>query len=81
MLAQVAQEAGYHGFLAADILGLPYVVCPEPPRVKDAEVERLAAEAGFERSLELRRAGVGNWARSEWLLAPPVRMCTKTPGM
>jgi soluble lytic murein transglycosylase len=69
LLAEVAQEAGYHGFLAADILGLPYIVCPEPPAVTSEKVDRLATEAGFERSLELRRAGVGNWARSEWLLA------------
>lgn len=69
LLSEVAQEAGYHGFLAADMLGLPYVVCPEPPAVAPAEVERLARQTGFERSLELRRAGIGNWARSEWSLA------------
>ena len=69
LLAEVAGEASYHGFLAADLLDLPYAVCPEPPAVAPADVERLAGEPGFERSLELRRAGVGNWARGEWSLA------------
>jgi soluble lytic murein transglycosylase len=69
LLRKVAQEAGYHGFLAADQLGLPYVVCPESPVVPSEEIDQLAGQAGFERSLELRRAGIGNWARSEWVLA------------
>jgi soluble lytic murein transglycosylase len=69
LLRNVAQEAGYQGFLAADQLGLPYVVCPESPTVSAEEIEQLAGQAGFERSLELRRAGLGNWARSEWLNA------------
>ena len=69
LLTEVAAEAGYHGFLAADMLELPYTVCAEAPAVTPASGARLAGEPGFERSLELRRAGVGNWARSEWLLA------------
>lgn len=69
LLGAVAGEAGYHGFLAADRLGLPYVVCPESPSVSSDQIEHLAGLPGFQRSLELRRAGVGNWARSEWSLA------------
>jgi soluble lytic murein transglycosylase len=69
LLAAVAGEAGYHGFLAADRLRLPYVVCPESPSVSSDQIEHVAGLAGFQRSLELRRAGVRNWARSEWSLA------------
>jgi soluble lytic murein transglycosylase len=69
LLGDIALEAGYHGFLAADLLGLPYTVCPEAPAVTPAEIEELASRPGFDRSLELRRLGISNWARSEWGLA------------
>jgi soluble lytic murein transglycosylase len=69
LLSELAQEASYHGFLAADLLQLPYVVCPEPPQVTAPEIDALGKQARFERSLELRKAGVGNWSRSEWILA------------
>jgi len=69
MLREIALEAGYHGFLAADLLGLPYTVCPEPSTVPAAEIESLAARAGFDRALELRTTGIANWSRSEWRLA------------
>jgi soluble lytic murein transglycosylase len=69
MLAELAMEASYHGFLAADLLGLPYTVCPESPTVAPAEIEGLAARPGFDRALELRTVGVANWSRSEWSLA------------
>lgn len=68
-LEQLALEANYYGFLAADRLDVPYTICPEDPLVDPAELEALGAQAGFSRSLELRRAGVVNWARSEWQLA------------
>jgi len=69
LLAGLAEEASYFGFLAADQLGRPYTICPETPSVAPIEVEKLAASPGFARALELRRAGVINWARSEWQLA------------
>lgn len=67
LLASLAREASYHGFLAADRLGLPYTVCAEAPGVPAADLSALASAAGVERALELRRAGVKNWARNEWL--------------
>jgi len=69
LLHELAQEASYHGFLAADLLGLPYTVCPEAPTVSLAEVEEMASRAGFDRSLELREVGIANWSRAEWRLA------------
>jgi len=69
LLEELAQETSYHGFLAADLLGLPYVVCPETPAVTAGAMNDLAMEEGFRRALELRKAGVRNWARSEWQLA------------
>ena len=67
LLSELAQEASYHGFLAADRLGLPYRICAEPPGLGEAEVQAMAQKPGIRRALELRRAGVRNWARSEWM--------------
>jgi soluble lytic murein transglycosylase len=69
LLAALAAEASYHGFLAADRLNLPYTVCPEVPAVAAEAIDGLARQAGFDRALELRRAGIGNWARGEWAMA------------
>jgi soluble lytic murein transglycosylase len=68
-LAELALEANYYGFLAADLLEFPYTICPEQPNVPLQEVEALKDRPGFERALELRRAGIPNWSRSEWKIA------------
>lgn len=69
LMAALAAEASYYGFLAADRLALPYSICPEAPAVSEPELDALARRAGFERALELNRAGVANWARAEWVMA------------
>lgn len=68
-LTGLAQEANYYGFLAADLLDLPYTICPEVPNVTQEQVNALKEQPGFQRALELRRAGVPNWSRSEWKIA------------
>ncbi len=68
-LASLALRANYYGFLAADHLDLDYSICPEEPLLADEAVAAVAAQEGFDRALELRRVGLGNWARSEWKLA------------
>lgn len=68
-LGQLALEANYYGFLAADKLGLPYTICAQEPGVTADAIEALRMQPGIDRSLELRRAGVQNWSRSEWGLA------------
>jgi soluble lytic murein transglycosylase len=69
LLAKLALEANYYGFLAADLLDLPYTICPEEPDVTQAQVDALREQAGFQRALELRKAGIPNWSRSEWKIA------------
>ena len=69
MLEDLALEANFYGFLAADALDRPYTICPQEPDVSPEAIEALAAQPGFSRALELRRAGVINWARAEWQLA------------
>ena len=69
LLGELALEANYFGFMSADQLDLPYTICPEEPDVTAAEIDALKAQPGFERALELRKAGVPNWSRSEWRIA------------
>lgn len=68
-LGSLALEANYYGFLAADLLQQPYTICPQEPQVPPEQVQALREQPGFERALELRRAGIPNWARSEWKIA------------
>jgi soluble lytic murein transglycosylase len=69
LLSELALEASYYGFLAADHLKQPYTICPQKPQLDQAEVDKLRGQAGFERALELREAGIRNWSRSEWQMA------------
>jgi len=69
LLSKLALEASYYGFLAADHLKKPYTICPQKPQIDPAGVDKLRGQAGFERALELREAGIRNWSRSEWQMA------------
>ena len=68
-LRKLADNANYYGFLAADELGLEYNICPLEPDVKLTEIDRIAGIDGFQRALELRKAGLTDWANNEWSLA------------
>ncbi|MGD9021481.1 MAG: transglycosylase SLT domain-containing protein, partial [Lysobacterales bacterium] len=65
-LRALADEASYYGFLAADEMDLPYNICPKEPGFDAAAVGRLAEIEGLKRALELRRAGLEDWAIAEW---------------
>jgi soluble lytic murein transglycosylase len=68
-LRELAGKANYYGFLAADELGLAYNICPLQPDIAAVEIERIASLDDFQRALELRKAGLDNWAIGEWSLA------------
>ena len=68
LLQELAGKANYYGFLAADEMGLDYNICPLQPDIKDTEIDRIAGLAGFQRGLELRKAGLHDWAIPEWSL-------------
>ncbi|MCK7593379.1 transglycosylase SLT domain-containing protein [Pseudomarimonas salicorniae] len=67
--ALLAQEAHYHGFLAADRLGSPYPLCPlDLPR--DAALRgRVGTLPGIQNALELHALGRYGWALGEWKAA------------
>lgn len=69
ILESLSTEASYYGFLAADKLNKPYTICPLKPEVTEQSLLALRQQADFSRSLELRAAGLDNWALSEWSLA------------
>jgi soluble lytic murein transglycosylase len=69
LFESLALEASYHGFLAADRLGRPYTICPEEPDVEPQDIAAVRGRADFARALELRRAGIENWAVAEWVRA------------
>ena len=69
LLTDLSQKASYYGFLAADELGLAYSICPGQADVDPLEVQRMAAVEGLARALELRRAGLDDWAVREWVQA------------
>lgn len=67
-LQELAGKANYYGFLAADELGLAYNICPRQPDIDAEGIEQIANIDGIARALELRKAGLDNWAIGEWSL-------------
>lgn len=65
LIEGLAGESNLFGFLAADRLGRPYVICaePMPHATLRAEIER---HAGLARAFELRAIGRDADARREW---------------
>ena len=61
----LASASNFHGFLAADRLGLPYRVCPLPTPPVDLAAT-LARYPALERALELRAIGWKPQANREW---------------
>ena len=69
LLQELSAKANYYGFLAADELGLGYSICPGQPGIEEGAVTEMAGADDFQRALELREAGLDNWAQAEWALA------------
>ena len=69
LYADVAREANFHGFLAADWSGQPYSICPLT-LAGDAKSEAaLAQQPDLERAFEFRELGMLAEARREWKFA------------
>lgn len=69
--SELAKQANFHGFLAADRIDAGYALCPlEAP--KQAELQRQVLEVpGMQRALELFELGRRSWASSEWAASVP----------
>jgi soluble lytic murein transglycosylase len=64
VFADVANQATYFGFLAADRLGQPYALCPV--EVDVAHRDAVARNPALQRALELRAIQRDSWALREW---------------
>jgi len=62
----LADKRSYHGFLAADRLGVPYNMGAEPLAFSQAELSRIAEIPGIARARELYYLGMVSDARREW---------------
>jgi soluble lytic murein transglycosylase len=66
LFADVAREASFHGFLAADWIGEPYAICPRTLATDPAAEKAIANQPDLARAFEFRELGMLPEARREW---------------
>jgi soluble lytic murein transglycosylase len=71
LLQSIASEASFHGFLAADLLGLDYPLCPLAPPDGPEMRARVLALPGLARALDLFSLDRLGWAMREWAAVVP----------
>ncbi len=69
LLETVSGESNYWGFLAADKLGKPYVICPQSVQYDSQGETELLARPTYARAFELFALGMLRKARREWARA------------
>lgn len=69
LFAQLAQQATYFGFLAADRADTSYAICPTTLEDDAARAQTLLANIGMQRAFELYAVGMPHEARREWAQA------------
>ena len=69
LYADAADDASFHGWLAADRLGQSYALCPLEVSSDKALRSRLAADAGLARALEWFALDRPTYAAREWSAA------------
>jgi soluble lytic murein transglycosylase len=69
ILAAVATEADYYGFLAADWIGAPYALCPDTLAGDPAIEARLEQQPDLARAFEFQALDEWPQARREWAFA------------
>lgn len=66
VLAELAKERSYYGFLAADELGIPYALENDQFAPDETRIAELAARPALIRARELFLVGLDGRGRSEW---------------
>lgn len=69
VLASLAQEPTFFGFLAADRVGVPYGICQVELKGNPQREHALLANQGLLRAFELYAVGLPKQARREWTAA------------
>ena len=63
---EVAREASFHGFLAADWIDEPYAICPRTLAADPESEKALANQSDLARAFEFQTLGMLPQARREW---------------
>lgn len=66
ILAEVAREANFHGFLAADWSDRPYAICTRTLAAAPEAESAVAKQPDLDRAFEFRELGMLPEARREW---------------
>jgi soluble lytic murein transglycosylase len=66
IFADVAREASFHGFLAADWINEPYAICPRTLAADPVVEKAVAAQDDLARAFEFQALGMLPEARREW---------------
>jgi soluble lytic murein transglycosylase len=66
IFADVAREATFHGFLAADWIEQPYAICPRTLATDAAAEKAIAEHSSLTRAFEFQELGMLPEARREW---------------
>jgi soluble lytic murein transglycosylase len=66
LFADVAKEASFHGFLAADWIDAPYAICPRTLASDPAAEKAVANQPDLARAFEFEALGMLPEARREW---------------
>ena len=66
IFADVAREATFHGFLAADWIEQPYAICPRTLATDAAAEKAIAEHSSLSRAFEFQELGMLPEARREW---------------
>jgi soluble lytic murein transglycosylase len=66
LFADVAREASFHGFLAADWINEPYAICARTLAADPAVEKSVSAESDLARAFEFQTLGMLTEARREW---------------
>jgi soluble lytic murein transglycosylase len=66
IFADVAREASFHGFLAADWIGEPYAICPRTLATDPGVEKAVANQSDLARAFEFQALGMLPEARREW---------------
>ncbi len=69
IFVDVAKEANFHGFLAADWINAPYTICPTGIAPDKAAEQAIADQPDLVRALEFYALGDLTGARREWNFA------------
>ncbi len=64
--SEAAKSPEFHGFLAADRIGVPYPLCPWPYAPTPALQAQVTAMPALQRAFALYRIGQRDWALREW---------------